>query len=168
MCQHSHLDSLSGALGLLHIPILELGCSQSMPLDLRFGKHSGISSSRHSWVPWPGGLSPALSAQLCAGSSAAGRFDQLGSQQGSPDPWSSLRSCRIHQPKVCVCDSEGCASLLAFPAVPSQARASFQALIRIISAAECDCLSVCLSVPLSQVSIRAVIYNQVLTPRDMG
>lgn len=47
--------------------------------------------------------------------------------------------------KVCVCDSEGCASFLGLPhssraAVPSQA---FQVLIRIISSAEC--VTVCLS-----------------------
>lgn len=44
--------------GCWYIPNLELGCSQSMPPDLRFVKRSGITSSRHSMGPlaWPGRL----------------------------------------------------------------------------------------------------------------
>lgn len=63
---------LSEALGLLHVPSLELGCSQSMPLDVRFGKHSGIISLRHSFLlarrtPLSSGcLSPAVCRLFCS------------------------------------------------------------------------------------------------------
>lgn len=95
---------LSEALGLLYIPVLELGCSQSMPLDLRFGKHSGITSSRHSLGPLARRtplssvcLSPDACRLFCSWKVWPAGIPA--SQPRSLEQPLGLMSSRIHQPK---------------------------------------------------------------------
>lgn len=87
----------------------------------------------------------------------------LGAASGArdlQDPSSRAKVCvterAVHPSWGCPTAPEHC---------PQSGPCLLSSLIRIRA---CDSLSVCLSVPSSQVSTTAVIHNQVLTPRDTG
>lgn len=139
--------------GCWYIPNLELGRSQGMSPDLRFGRHSGITSSRHSLGPLAR-RSPStvcVLTQLHAGSSLAWRFDHLAPQQVSSDFRSNIAPCNllgswatgsISQSKGACASFPWAAPHSSKPAVASHTHLFFQVVVMIISISVC--VTVCL------------------------